>query len=89
MEHRVTLVLHVDPINIELGGDGVFPILDNNAVPISLEVVPKLVIMKVSGPIIRIFISIDHGLIFSSCEVYRSARMSTIHSPKGVLIVRP
>jgi hypothetical protein len=81
MEHRVTLILHVDPINIELGGDGVLPILDNSVVLISLEVVPKPVIIELSGPIIRIFISVDHGLIFSSCEVRRSVRMTTIHSP--------
>jgi hypothetical protein len=32
--------------------------------------------------------SSDHGLIFSPCEVSRSARVTTVHSPKSVLIIR-
>jgi hypothetical protein len=81
MEHKIMLVLHVGLINIELWGDGILPILDNSVVPIDLEVVPKPVIMNLRGPIIRILIFIYHGLIFSSYEVCRSARVSLIHSP--------
>jgi hypothetical protein len=88
VEHGITFLLHVWPINIELGGNGVLPILDDSEVPIILEVVPKPMTVKLSGPIIRVFISVDHGLIFSPCEVHRHARVSTIHSPKGVLIIR-
>jgi hypothetical protein len=33
--------------------------------------------------------SSDHGLIFSPCEVSRSARVMIAHSPKSVLIIRP
>jgi hypothetical protein len=87
LEHKITLPLHVEPINIQLWGNGVLPILDDCVISIGLEVVPKPVIMKLSGPIIRIFMSINHWMIFSPCEVCRSVRVMTIHSSKGVLIV--
>jgi hypothetical protein len=52
--------LLIVPVNIQLGGDGIFLILDDGEVPIGLEVVPESMVMKISGPIIRVFISINH-----------------------------
>jgi hypothetical protein len=60
LEHRIMLPLHVEPIDIQLLGNVVLPILDDCEVPIGMEVVPKPVIVKLSGPIIRIFMLIDH-----------------------------
>jgi hypothetical protein len=60
MEHRITLILHKVLVNIQLGGDGIFPILDDREVPIGLEVISEPMVMKLSGPIIRIFIFVDH-----------------------------
>jgi hypothetical protein len=60
MEHRITLLLHIVPVNIQLGGDGIFLLLDDGEVSIGFEVVPEPMVMKLSGPIIRIFISVDH-----------------------------
>jgi hypothetical protein len=37
-----------------------FPILDDGEVPISLEVAPEPMVMKLSGPIIGIFILVYH-----------------------------
>jgi hypothetical protein len=89
LEHMITLPLHAGPIDIQLWGNGVLSILDDYEVPIGLEVVSKPVIVKLSGPIIKIFMLIDHWMIFSPCEVCRFVRVTTIHSSKGVLIVCP
>jgi hypothetical protein len=56
----------------------VLPILDDCEVPISLKVVSKPVIVKLSGPIIRIFMLINHLMIFSPYEVCRYVRVTTI-----------
>jgi hypothetical protein len=64
-----------------LWGNGVLPILDDGEVPVGLKVVPKSVLMNLSGPIKWIFIAVDHGLIFPQSEVRRPARVMTIHSP--------
>jgi hypothetical protein len=69
--------------------DGILSVLNHCEVPISLEVILKPVIVKLGGPLIGVFMSIDHGLIFSPCEVRRSARVMMIHSSKGVLIISP
>jgi hypothetical protein len=60
MEHRIMLLLHIVPVSIQLGGDGIFPILNDGELPIGLEVVPKPMVMKLSDLIIRVFISVDH-----------------------------
>jgi hypothetical protein len=44
--------------------------------------------MNLSGPIKRIFIVIDHGLISPQSEVCRPTRVMTIHSPESVLKTR-
>jgi hypothetical protein len=67
--------------------DGILPVLDHGEVPIGLKVIPKPVIVKLGGPLIGVFMSVDHGLIFLFCEFCRSARVMTIHSSKGVLII--
>jgi hypothetical protein len=88
LEHRITLPLHVVPINIKLGGDWVPPILENCEIPVGLEIVLDTVVMKLRCPLIRIFTSVDHGLILVPCIVSWAARVTTIHSSKSVLIVR-
>jgi hypothetical protein len=45
VEQWITLVLHIGPINVELWGNRILLFLDNCEIPISLEVVPKIVIM--------------------------------------------
>jgi hypothetical protein len=45
VEHWITLVLHIGPINIELWGNRILPFLDHGEIPISLEIVPEMVIM--------------------------------------------
>jgi hypothetical protein len=87
MERRITLLLHVGPIHKKSLSDGILPVLGHGEVPISLEVIQKPRIMKLDGQFIGVFMSVDHGLIFSPCEVHRSARVMTIHSSKGVLII--
>jgi hypothetical protein len=89
MEHGITLLLHVGPIHKKMLSDGILPVLNHCEVPIGLEIIPKPVIVKLGGPLIGVFMSIDHGLIFSLCEVHRSVRVMTIHSSKGVLIISP
>jgi hypothetical protein len=54
------LLLHIVPVNIQLGGDEIFSLFDDGEVPIGLKVVLEPMIMKLSGPIIRIFIYVDH-----------------------------
>jgi hypothetical protein len=44
------------------------PVINHCEVPIDLEVISKPVIVKLSGPLIGVFMSVDHGLIFSPCE---------------------
>jgi hypothetical protein len=87
LKHGISLVLHIGPIHIQLLSYWILPVLDHCEVPICLEVIPKPVIVKLGGPFIGVFMSVDHGLIFSPCEVRRSARVMTIHSSKGVLII--
>jgi hypothetical protein len=89
MEHGITLLLHVGPVYKKLLSDGILPVLDHGEVPISLEIVPKPVIVKVGGPLIGVFMSVDLGLIFSTCEVRRSVRVMMIPSLNGVLIISP
>jgi hypothetical protein len=83
------LLLHVGPIYKKLLSDGILSVLNHREVPIDLEFIPKPVIVKLDGPLIGVFMSVDHGMIFSPCEVRRSARVTTIHSSKGVLIISP
>jgi hypothetical protein len=40
VEHWITLVLHIGPINVELWGNRILLFLDNYEIPIRLEVVP-------------------------------------------------
>jgi hypothetical protein len=54
------LLLHIVPVNIQLGGDVIFSLFDDGEVPIGLKVVLEPMVMKLSGPIIRIFIYVDH-----------------------------
>jgi hypothetical protein len=65
MEHGITLLLHVGPIHKKLLSDGILSVLNHCEVPISFEVIPKPVIVKLGGPLIGVFMSVDHGLIFS------------------------
>jgi hypothetical protein len=81
------LILHVGPIHTKLLSDGIILVLKHCKVPISLEVIPKHMIVKLGGSLIGVFMSVDHGLIFSPCDVRRSARVTTIHSFRGVLII--
>jgi hypothetical protein len=89
MEHGITLLLHVGPIHKKLLSDGILSVLNHYEVPIYLEIIPKSVIMKVGGPLIGVFMSIDHRLILSPCAICRLARVTKIHSSKGVLIISP
>jgi hypothetical protein len=89
MEHGITLLLHVGPNHKKFLGDGILSVLNHCEVPIGLKVIPKPMTVKLGGPLIGVFMSINHGLIFTPCEVCRSARVTTIHSSKGVLIVCP
>jgi hypothetical protein len=66
MEHGITLVLLVGLVYKKLVSDGILPVLDHGEVPIGLEVVPKPMIVKLSGPLIGVFMSVDHGLVFFS-----------------------
>jgi hypothetical protein len=45
VEHWITLVLHIGPINVEPWGNRIPSFLDNCEIPISLEIVTKMVIM--------------------------------------------
>jgi hypothetical protein len=65
MEHGITLLLLVGPI---------LSVLNHCEVPICLEIIPKPMIMKVGGPLIGIFMSIDYRLILSPCEIRRLVR---------------
>jgi hypothetical protein len=89
MEHGITLLWHVGPIHKKLLNDGILPVLNHCEVPICLKIIPKPVIIKVGGPLIGVFMSIDHRLILSPCEICRPTRVMTIHSSKGVLIISP
>jgi hypothetical protein len=44
-------------------------------------------IVKLGGPLIGVFMSIDDRLILSPCEIRRPVRVTMIHSSKGVLII--
>jgi hypothetical protein len=81
VEHWITLVLHICPINIELWGNRILPFFDHCEIPISLEIVLEMVIMQLGSPIKWILIMVHHGLIFPQGEVRRPARVSMIHSP--------
>jgi hypothetical protein len=83
------LLLHVGPIHKNVLSDGILLVLNHCEVPIGLKVIPKLVIVKLGGLLIGVFMSVDHGLIFFPCEVLRSVRVMMIHSSKGVLIISP
>jgi hypothetical protein len=56
VEHWITLLQHIRSINIQLWSDGILPVLDDREVPIHMEVAPKPMVMKLSGPLIRIVI---------------------------------
>jgi hypothetical protein len=56
VEHWITLLQHIRSINIQLWSDGILPVLDDREVPIRMEVAPKPMVMKLSGPLIRIVI---------------------------------
>jgi hypothetical protein len=75
------------PIHIQLLSYWILSILDHCEVPICLEIIPKHVIVKLGGPLMGVFMSINHWLILSPCEICRPARVTTIHSSKGVLII--
>jgi hypothetical protein len=81
VEHYITLLLHIGPINIELRSDRILLILDDGEVPICLNVAPKPMIMQFGGPLIKVVIPIDHGLVFSSCIICSPSRVMTIHPP--------
>jgi hypothetical protein len=81
VEHWITLVLHIGPINIELWGNRILPFFDHCEIPISLEIVLEMVIMQLGSPIKWILIMVHHGLIFPQGEVCRPVRVSMIHSP--------
>jgi hypothetical protein len=51
VEHWITLVRHIGPINIELWGNRILPFPDHCEIPISLEIIPEMVIMQLSSPI--------------------------------------
>jgi hypothetical protein len=68
---------------------GILLVLNHCEVPIYLEIIQKHVIMKVGGPLVGVFMSIDHRLTVSPCEIRRLTRVTTIHSSKGVLIISP
>jgi hypothetical protein len=85
----ISLLLHIGPIHIQLLSYWILLILDHCEVPICLEIIPKLMIMKLGGPLIGVIMSIDHRLILSPCEICRPVRVTTIHSSKGVLIISP
>jgi hypothetical protein len=87
MEHGITLLLHVGPIHKKMLSDGILPVLNHCEVTIDLEVIPKPVIVMLDGPLIGFFMFVDHGLIFSLCEVCRFVRVTMIHSSKGVLLI--
>jgi hypothetical protein len=74
MEHGITLLLYVGAIHKKLLSDGIVLVLNHCEVPICLEIIPKHVIMKVRGPLIGVFMSIDHRLILSPCEIRRPVR---------------
>jgi hypothetical protein len=60
VEHWITLLLHIRPINIQLWSARILSVLDDGEVPIHLEVAPKPMVMKLSGPLIRIIIPDYH-----------------------------
>jgi hypothetical protein len=45
VEHWITLVLYIGPINIEMWGNRILPFLDHCEIPISLEIVLEMVII--------------------------------------------
>jgi hypothetical protein len=60
IEHRITLLVHIVLVHIQLRGDVILPIFDDGEVPTVLEVAPKPMVMKLSGPLIGVIISVDH-----------------------------
>jgi hypothetical protein len=54
------LLLHVGPIHKNVLSDGILLVLNHYEVPIGLEVIPKLVIVKLGGLLIGVFMSVDH-----------------------------
>jgi hypothetical protein len=89
LKHGISLLLHIGPIHIQLLSYWILLVLDYCEVPICMEIIPKPVIVKVGGPLVGVFMSIDHRLILSPCEIRRPARVTTIHSPQSVLIIYP
>jgi hypothetical protein len=71
LKHWISLLLHIGPIHIQLLSYWILSVLDHCEVPICLEIIPKPVIVKVGGQIIGVFMSIDHRLILSPCEIRR------------------
>jgi hypothetical protein len=88
VEHGVLFVLHVVPVHIDLWSDWIFSFLDHFDVLICMEIVPKSVIMQVRCPNIRIIIPLNHGMILLLGEVCGPTRVTMIHSPEGVQVVR-
>jgi hypothetical protein len=64
VEYWIMLVLHIGPINIELWGNRILSLLDHCEIPISLEIVPEMVIMQLDSPIKWILITVHRELIF-------------------------
>jgi hypothetical protein len=85
----ISLLLHIGAIHIQLLSYWILPVLDHYEVPICLEIIPKPVIVKLDGPLIGVFMSIDHRLILSPCEIHEHVRVMIIHSSKGVLKISP
>jgi hypothetical protein len=84
VEYGIPLLCHSRPVNIKVWSDWLPLILDHFDIPISLKVVPKMVIMEVGGPNIRILIPLNHGMILLPHEIGGLARMATVHSSEGV-----
>jgi hypothetical protein len=66
----------------------ILSVLDHCEVPICLEIISETVVMKLECPLIRIFTSVDHGLILAPCIVSWVVRVMMIHSSKSVLMVK-
>jgi hypothetical protein len=80
--------MHIRPIHIQLLRYWILSVLENCEIPVSLEVVLEMVVMKLGCPLKRIFTSVDHGLILTPCIVSWAVRVIAIHSSKSVLIFR-
>jgi hypothetical protein len=81
IEHMVTFLLQIGPVNIHLRSDGILPLLDDRDILVILKVFPEPMVMKLRRLLIGIRILRYHRMTILLYIVRRLARVMTIHSP--------